>query len=335
MIRTARLLRQRGERLLGTDLHHVVEAVAHTVRQAGDEGVLLREHGQEAIGVRVAGDKARHRRGELVGKPHDGQKFLLPGRERLDHGGGKHGVNVRVPVRQRAALGKRAQVQIYGRKPPLARMQQRFDLRIGQVRAAAVRIDGQLRVVEPQMLGTDRIDPAAQPHDGVAGEEAVAARHDQVHVLRQAVDERAQKLRDAPVRQQMEIVDEDVHASAPGQTVAEIVRQQACAGGIVREGVAAQQRQPCVFECVLHALPEDDRMVGIDADAHHSRVLGLRPPGEIPVHGRRLTVAHGGDHGRQRTAGDGAQPLLQALGDIDRVQGPLRPWHSRTLPSGA
>ena len=334
VIRTARLLRQRGERLLGTDLHHVVETVAHTVRQAGDEGVLLREHGQKSVSVRVAGDKACHRRGELIRQSHDGQKLLLPGRERLDHGGGKHGVNVRVPVRQRAALGKRAQVQIYGRKPPLARMQQRFDLRIGQVRTAAVRVDGQLRVVEPQMLGPDRVDPAAQPHDGVAGEEAVAARHDQVHVLRQAVDERAQKLRDAPVGQQMEIVDEDVHASAPGQTVAEIVRQQARAGGIVRAGVAAQQRQPCVFECVLHALPEDDRMVGIDADAHHSRVLGLRPPGEIPVHGRRLTVAHGGDHGRQRAAGDGAQPLLQALGDIDRVQGPLRPWHSRTLPSG-
>lgn len=335
VIRMARLPRQRGERLFGTDLHHVVEAVAHTVRQAGDEGVLLREHGQEAIGVRVAGDKARHRRGELIRQPHDGQKFLLPGRERLDHGGGKHGVNVRVLIRQRAAFRERAQVQVHGRKPPLARMQQRFDLRIGQVRTAAVRVDGQLRVVEPQMLRLDRVDPAAQPHDGVTGEEAVAARHDQVHVLRQTVDERAQKLRDAPVGQKVKIVNEDVHASAPGQPMAEIVRQQARTGGIVRAGVAAQQRNSRVFERVLHAFPEDGQMVGIDADTHDGRVLGLCPPGEIPVHGRRLAVAHGGDHGRQRAAGDGAQPLLQALGDVDRVQGPFRPWHSRTLPSGA
>ena len=334
VIRAARLFRQRGERLLGADLHHVVEAVAHAVRQAGDKGILLREHGQEAIGVRVAGDKARHRRGELIRQPHDGQKRLLPGRERLDHGGGKHGVNVRVPVRQRAVLGERAQVQVHGGKPSLTRVQQRLDLRVGQVRAAAVRVDGQLRVVEPQMLGPDRVDPAAQPHDGVAGEEAVAARHDQVHVLRQTVDERAQKLRDAPVGQEVKIVDEDVHAPAPGQPVAEIVRQQARAGGIVRTGIAAQQRQPRVREGVLHALPEDGQVVGIDADAHDGRALGLRPPGEIPVHGRRLAIAHGGDHGRQRAAGDGAQPLLQALGDIDRVQGPLRPWHSRTLPSG-
>ena len=79
VIRAARLLRQRGERLFGAGFHHVVEAVAHAVRQAGDEGVLLREHGQDAVGVRVAGDKARHRRGELIRQPHDGQKLLLPG----------------------------------------------------------------------------------------------------------------------------------------------------------------------------------------------------------------------------------------------------------------
>ena len=132
----------------------------------------------------------------------------------------------------------------------------------------------------------------------------------------------------------MKIVDEDVHAPAPGQPVAEIVRQQARAGGVVRAGVAAQQRDPRVFKRVLHTLPEDGQMVGIDADAHDGRVFGLRPLGEIPVHGRRLAVAHGGDHGRQRAAGDGAQPLLQALGDIDRVQGPFRPRHTGALPSG-
>ena len=31
---------------------------------------------------------------------------------------------------------------------------------------------------------------------------------------------------------------------------------------------------------------------------------------------------------------DTAQPLLQALGDVDRVQGPFRPWHTGALPSG-
>ena len=62
-------------------------------------------------------------------------------------------------------------------------------------------------------------------------------------------------------------------------------------------------------------------VVGIDADAEYARTA--RAGSEIPVHRRRLAVAHGCNDRRQRTAGDRPQALLQPLGYVDGVQLPL------------
>ena len=66
-------------------------------------------------------------------------------------------------------------------------MEQRFDLRVRELRAAAVGVDRELRVVEAQLLGAHGVEPAAKAQDLLRGQEAVAACDDQVNVFGQAV----------------------------------------------------------------------------------------------------------------------------------------------------
>ena len=86
--------RQPGKDPFGTVLHHMVETVGNAVRQPPHKGVLLRQHGQQTGGILVFRDGLSHLHGELIGKSHDRQKFLLSGGEGVDHGGGEHGVDI-------------------------------------------------------------------------------------------------------------------------------------------------------------------------------------------------------------------------------------------------
>ena len=287
---------------LGAVLHHVVEAENGAVRQPLYEGVLLRKGRQQGGGLLVPGDIPGHLRREFVGQPHDRQKFLLRLRQRIDHGGGEHGVDVRGAVRQHALLGQGAQVQIHGGEPALAGVEQRVDLFLRQRRAAAAGVDRQLRVVQPQLLRPDPVDPAAQPHDLRRGKKPVAAGHDQMHVLRQPIGQGADEAGGALVRQQVKVVDEDVAGETAAQSVAKLVRQQSAVSGVGRAGIIPQQVKPRPGKGVLRAFPKDGRIVGIDADPDDPHRLGVLPLAEKPVHRGGLAVAHRRDHGGQRAA---------------------------------
>ena len=80
-------------------LHHVVEAIGRAVRQARDKGVLRSQHGENLPSVRVACDTLRHFDGKFIGKSHDRQKLPLFFRQRIDHGGGKGGIDVGIAAR--------------------------------------------------------------------------------------------------------------------------------------------------------------------------------------------------------------------------------------------
>ena len=155
-----------------------------------------------------------------------------------------------------------------------------------------------------------------------------------MYVFRQAVGQRADKAGNAPIGQQMEVVNKHIAAFRPGQRVAQVVRQQAGPGGVGGAGVVPQQRKPCVGKGVLCAFPEDGQIVRIDADADDPQRLRLGPLAQVPVDGGGLSVAHGGHHGGQRAAGDGAQALLQPLRYIDGIQIPLPSGHGAFPPPG-
>ena len=291
----------------------------HAVRQALYEGVLLRQRRQQPRRVPVFGDELRHFRRKFIGKPHDGEKFPLLRRERVKHGGGKHGIDIRAAAGQRAVLRKSAEVQVDGGEPALAGVEQRIDLRLRQRCAAAAGIDGQLRVVEAQLLHSDLMHPPSKAQHLLAGQEAVPARHDEVDVLRQPVRQPAEEAGNACVGQQMEVIEEEVAGLCPRQCVAEVVREQAAAGSVARTGVVPQELQPRVGKGVLHAFPEDGEVVGVDADADDTRVLG-GAFAEIPVHRRGLAVAHGRDHRGQRGVRNRAEILPEPLGNVNAVQ---------------
>ena len=179
--------RHRQKTALGALLHHVVKAIGRTVRQARDKGVLLRQRRENLPRVPVACDALRHFDGEFVSKTHDCQKLPLRFRQRIDHGGGKGGVDVGMAAWQHAALGERAQIQINGGKPPLAGIEKTLHLRVGKLRAAAVGIDGQLGVVKAQLLRADLIHLAPQPHRLRSGQKTVPAGNDQMYICGQAV----------------------------------------------------------------------------------------------------------------------------------------------------
>ena len=156
---------QTGKHAPGAGFHHVVEAISAAVRQAGDKGVLLGQAREHCFHVVPPRDAARHFGGEFVRKAHHGEEFLLVLRKRIDQRGGKHLIDVGIFIRKHAALRKGAKAQIDGGKPALARAQQRIHLPVGQRHAAFARVDGKLRVVQPQLIRADAVQPPAQPHD--------------------------------------------------------------------------------------------------------------------------------------------------------------------------
>ena len=96
---------QLGKEPLSALFHHVVEAEAHPIRQAGDKGVLLGEGPQHLLRVGQGGDSPGHLHRELIGQPHHGEE--APGLlgQGLQHGGGEHGVDVRPRLQQASPLG--------------------------------------------------------------------------------------------------------------------------------------------------------------------------------------------------------------------------------------
>ena len=322
---------QRGKGALRAFLHHVVKPVCNAVLQTLDKGVLLCESGQDLLCVRVTGDEARHLHGNLIGKTHDRQKLPPLFRKRVDHGRRKGRIDVRMTAWQHTMLGKCAQIQVNSGKPALAGIEDLVDLRVGQLRAAPVGVDGQLRVVEPQLLPANTVQTVPQPEDLFLGQEVVPACHDQMDVPRQAVGQRAEKTADAIVCQQVEIVQEEVAGGLPRQLVAEVIHQQPAAGCVRGAGVIPQKVKAGAGKGALHSPPEDGQVVRVYADTDDRQRLGLCALLQIPVHRRGLSVPHGGHHSGEGTAGDGPQALLQPLGYVDRIQIPLRLWHGAFL----
>ena len=158
---------QLGKEPLGALFHHVVEAEAHPVRQAGDKGVLLGEGPQHLLRVGQGGDSPGHLHRELIGQPHHSEE--APGLlgQGLQHGG-------------------------------------------GDLHAAAVGVGQQLLPVQAKAVGLDAVEPPPQPHHLLPGQKAVAAGHDKVDVLGQAVGQPTQKLRHPLVPQQVEIVQKKI-----------------------------------------------------------------------------------------------------------------------------
>ena len=116
---------QLGKQPLGAFFHHVVEPEALAVRQAGDKGVLPRQGQQHLLGVR-----------------HPGQELLPLRRQGLDHGRGEHGVDVRAGGQQGAPLRQRVEIEVDGREPALAGVEQCFPLGLRQLHAAAADVGG-------------------------------------------------------------------------------------------------------------------------------------------------------------------------------------------------
>ena len=318
---------QRGKGALRAFLHHVVKPVCNAVLQTLDKGVLLCEGGQDLLCVRVTGDEARHLHGKLIGKAHDRQKLPPLFRKRVDHGRRKGGIDVGMTAWQHTMLGKCAQIQVNSGKPALAGIEDLVDLRVGQLRAAPVGVDGQLRVVEPQLLRAQRIDLRSQPHCLRVRQEAIPAGHDQVHIVGQAVGQHTQKGRRPLIQQQVKIIYEDVAGHLPRQPVAEIIRQQPAAGGIHRAWIVPQHIKAGAGKGVLNASPEYGQIVRIHVDPDDLHGLRSGALGQIPVHRRGLTVAHGRHHSGQRAAGNRPQTLPQPLRYINGIQIPFPLCH--------
>ncbi len=315
-----------------TFLHHVVKAIGRAVRQTLDKGVLSGQRIQQRFRAVVLHDEPGHFHGELVGKPHNGQKLPLLFREGVDHGGGKDGGNIGIAVRQRAVLIKHPKIQIDRGKPSLAVIQQRLDLLVGKGRAAAVCIDGKLRVIQPELLRADLIDPSAQPDELRRRQKKIPAGNDQVRVGRQPSCQGAEKFRGAPVCQQVKVVYEDIAGARSRQRMAKILDQQTAAGLVRGADIVLQKIKPRPGKGVLRAFPEDGQIAGINTDPDHGRRFGLGSFCQIPFHRRGLSVAHGRHQGGQSTAGDRPQALLQPLRYIDGVQVPFWLWHDVPLP---
>ena len=316
---------------LGARLHHVVKAIGHAVRQPRDKGVLLGQQGEDLPRVRVTGDTLGHLNGKFIGQSHDRQKLPLLFRQRIDHGGGEGGVDVGVAAGQYAALGERPQIQVHGGEPALAGIEEALHLCVGKLRAAAVGVDGKLCVVQAQLLRADLIDLGPQPHRLRRGQEAVAACNDQMDVCGQPVCQHTEEQGGALVRQQVEIVDKEMAGGLARQRVAEAVRQQPAARCVRGAGILPQETKAGAGKRLLHAFPEDRKVIGIHADADDMRCLRLGALAKIPVYRRGFSIAHGSHHRCHSAAGDRPQTLLQPLGYVDGVQIPFRLWHDAHL----
>ena len=310
---------QLGKEPLGALFHHVVEAEAHPVRQAGDKGVLLGEGPQHLLRVGQGGDSPGHLHRELIGQPHHSEEAPSLLGQGLQHGGGEHGVDVRPRLQQAPPLGQGMEVQVDGGEPPLAGAQQALGLGGGDLHAAAVGVGQQLLPVQAKAVGLDAVEPPPQPHHLLPGQKAVAAGHDKVDVLGQAVGQPTQKLRHPLVPQQVEIVQKKIVGRFAAQRGTQVLQQQSRAAGVGGAVVALQHRQPGGGKGLLHAFPEDGAVIRVDAGLqHHGPRLGLLC--QEPAHRRRFTVAHGGHHRRERTGRYGPQRLPHSVRDVDDVQ---------------
>ena len=133
-------------------------------------------------------------------------------------------------------FGKRPQIQIDGGEPAFTGVEQRLDLRIGEIGTAAVGVNGQFCVVQPQLLRADLIYPAAQPEHLCHLQKTVTAGHNKMYIMGEPVGECTEKAGGVVIRQQVKVVDEDIAVLITGQTVAQVVCQQAGTGGIGRQG---------------------------------------------------------------------------------------------------
>lgn len=138
-------------------------------------------------------------------------------------------------------LGIHPQVQIDGGEPALAVIQQGLDLLVGKLGAAAADVDGELGMVEAELLDADLVDLRAQTDDGGGGQENVAAGEDEVNVGGESRGERTEEPGCASAGQQVEIVEEDIAGAFACQRVAQVLDQQAAARGVGRAVVVAQQ----------------------------------------------------------------------------------------------
>ena len=157
----------------------------------------------------------------------------------------------------------------------------------------------------------------------VAGLFQVPAGHQQMHVARQTVGQRAEKAGDPVIRQQMKVVKKHIAGHFPAQYVAQVIRQKARSSRVCRTVVIPQEIKPRIGKGILYALPEDGQIVRVDTNPDDAYSFRLRLLPEIPVHRRGLPVAHGGHHGGQRAAGDRPQAFLQTLGYVYGVQVPF------------
>ena len=113
--------------------------------------------------------------------------------------------------------------------------------------------------------------------------------------------------------------------------MAEIVHQQPAACRVRWAGILPQEGEPCAGKRLLHALPENRKVVGIHADTDDMQRLRFGVLTEIPVHRCGFSIAHGCDHCRHGAAGNRPQALLQPLRYVNGVQIPFWLWHNAHL----
>lgn len=186
-------------------------------------------------------------------------------------------------------------------------------------------------MVQAQLLRADLIDLCSQPHRLRSGQKTIPAGDDQMHIDGQPVCKHTKKQRGASVRQQVEIVNEDVAGCFSRQHMAEVIHQQSAARCVRGAGVFPQKGETCVGKRLLYAFPEDGEVAGVYADADDFQGFRLGALTQIPVHRRGLSVAHGRDHGRHSAAGNRPQALLQPLRYVNGIQVPFRFWHGQHL----
>ena len=99
------------------------------------------------------------------------------------------------------------------------------------------------------------------------------------------------------------------------------------AGGIHRAWIVPQHIKAGAGKGVLNASPEYGQIVRIHVDPDDLHGLRSGVLGQIPVHRRGLTVAHGRHHSGQRATGNRPQTLPQPLRYINGIQIPFPLCH--------
>ena len=91
----------------------------------------------------------------------------------------------------------------------------------------------------------------------------------------------------------MKIVHKDIAGFFSRQLMTEIIHQQSAAGGIRGAGIVLQEVKTCPSKSVLYAFPKNSKVIGIYTDANDMQRFCFGTLGQIPVHRRSLSVAHG------------------------------------------